>query len=76
MLGPEGRNHRIGRLRLPAAAGSDRPQRPAHRLQGCRRGPAGRRPSARPRHGAQGPAAGKRQDLHRPGRGAEQGGQP
>ena len=43
------------------------------RVQGRRHRPAGRRASARPGHGAQGPAAGERQDLHRPGRGAEQG---
>jgi malate dehydrogenase len=35
--------------------------------------PAGRRASAWPGHGAQGPAAGERQDLHRAGRRAEQG---
>ena len=43
------------------------------RLQGHRRRAAGRRPAARPGHGAQGPADGEREDLHRAGPGAERG---
>ena len=36
-------------------------------------GPAGRRPSARPGHGARRPARGQRRDLHRAGQGAQRG---
>ena len=49
--------------------------RPDGRVQGCRRRAAGRRPAARPGHGAQGPAGGERQDLCAAGQSARQGGE-
>ena len=55
---------------FPLLAGMDGARRPDDRLQGRRLRAAGRRASARPRHGAQGPAGGQRADLHRAGQGA------
>ena len=46
------------------------------RVQGRRRGAAGRRAPARPRHGAQGPARGQRRRSSAAGQGAGRGRQP
>ena len=55
---------------FPLLAGMEAHSDPNDRLQGRRLRAAGRRPAARPRHGAQGPARGQRADLHRAGQGA------
>ena len=58
---------------FPLLAGMSAHRRPEGRVQGRRRRAAGRRASARPGHGAQGPAGRQRRDLHRAGQGAERG---
>ena len=66
----QGRDDGARGLRVSAArrhAGHGRSER---RVQGRRHRDARRRASARPRHGAQGPAAREREDLHRAGQGA------
>ena len=61
---------------FPLLAGMSAHSRPEGRVQGRRRRAARRRPPARPRHGAQGPAVGQRADLHRAGQGARRGRRP
>ena len=66
-----GRGHRDGarRLRLPAAAQDRHHRRPEAGLRRLQRRPAGRRPAARPGHGALRPARGQRRHLQAAGRG-------
>ena len=72
--GPEGRDDGARGLRVPAARRDDRHRRPEGRLQGRRTCAllVGAKPRG-PGHGAQGPAARERQDLHRAGQGARRG---
>ncbi len=56
---------------FPTLAGVVVTDKPDDGFQGRGLRAAGRRQAARPGHGAQGPADGERQDLLRPGQGAE-----
>ena len=71
--GPRGRGHGARRLRVPDARRRRDRRRPDEDLRRRQPRPAGRRPPARPGHGAQRPARGERRDLHRAGQGAQPG---
>ncbi len=72
----QGRDDGDRGLRLPAARRNERQRRRDAGVQGRRHRAPGRRAAARAGHGAQGPAARERQDLHRAGQGARRRGQP
>ena len=63
--GPRRRDDGARRLRLPAAAGMSSATDPKVAFKDADYAPPGRRPPARPGHGAQGSARGQRRDLHR-----------
>ena len=63
-------------LRISLARRHERHRRPQGGVQGRRRCHARRRPAARPGHGAQGPLAREREDIHRAGQGARRRRQP
>ena len=71
--GPQGRDDGARGLRVPAARRHGRHRRPEGRFQGRRFALLVGAQAARPRHGAQGPADGEREDLHRAGQGARRG---
>ena len=58
---------------FPTLAGVEIGADAEHDLRRRQPRPAGRRPAARPGHGARRPARGQRRDLHRAGQGAQRG---